>query len=315
VQGFLRLDLCRQESLSLTREQERRRPVAGKEADPDPRFRSNGSAAARRRGANGRLRAAFDSYLGRRAARAPGASFFQRAWFHQIDRSELPATTHSVRFWDLAATEPSAASPDPDYTAGVRLDLDERTGSFYLSDLVRVRIPPGAVEQLVAATAKRDGKGVRIIIEQEPGAAGSTVIDRYKGHVLRGYNVRGVRATGAKAVRASVAAAAENGLITIVRGRNTNDFLDEICAFPHAAHDDCVDALAGAHQALSHTPRRVSFHVPRGNIYDIAEQAQRRTGSARLRLETTQHHRQHEHAAELAAAIGITLYEPAARQL
>ena len=95
---------------------------------------------------------------GRRAARAPGASFFQRAWFHEIDGSELPATTHSVRFWDLAATEPSAASPDPDYTVGVRLDLDERTGSFYLSDLVRVRMPPGAVEQLVAATAKRDGK-------------------------------------------------------------------------------------------------------------------------------------------------------------
>jgi len=126
-----------------------------------------------------------------------------------------------------------------------------------------VRIPPGAVEQLVAATAERDGKSVRIIIEQEPGAAGSTVIDRYKRHVLRGYNARGVRATGAKDVRASpAAAAAENGLITIVRGRNTNDFLDEICAFPHAAHDDCVDALAGAHQALSHTPRPATFHVP-----------------------------------------------------
>ncbi|TML20776.1 MAG: hypothetical protein E6G32_08945, partial [Actinobacteria bacterium] len=235
---------------------------------------------------------------------------------HQIDRGELPATTHSARFWDLAATEPSAASPDPDYTVGVRLDLDERTGSFYLTDLVRVRIPPGAVEQLVAATAKRDGKGVRIIIEQEPGAAGSTVIGRYKRHVLRGYNVRGVRATGAKAVRASsAAAAAENGLITIVRGRNTNDFLDEICAFPHAAHDDCVDALAGAHQSLTHTPRPASFHVPRGNIYDIAEQAQRRTGSARSRLETTRRHRHHEQAADLAAAIGTSLYDPTARQL
>jgi predicted phage terminase large subunit-like protein len=240
---------------------------------------------------------------------------FQRAWFQQIDRSELPATTHSVRFWDLAATEPSAASPDPDYTVGLRLDLDERTGSFYLSDLVRVRIPPGAVEQLVAATAERDGKSVRIIIEQEPGAAGSTVIDRYKRHVLRGYSARGIRATGAKDVRASVAAAAaENGLITIVRGRNTNDFLDEICAFPHAAHDDCVDALAGAHQALSHTPRPASFHAPRGNIYDLAERP-RRSRSRRTRLDTTQRHRHHEQAAELAAAIGITVYEPSARQL
>jgi predicted phage terminase large subunit-like protein len=243
---------------------------------------------------------------------------FQRSWFEQIDRNELPHTTRSVRFWDLAATEPSSASPDPDYTVGLRLDLDDRNGTFYLTDLVRVRKAPGAVEQLVAATAQLDGKAVRIIIEQEPGAAGRTVTDRYKRHVLRGYNVRGERATGAKDVRASVAAAAaENGLIKIVRGRNTNEFLDELTAFPHAPHDDCVDALSGAHQALSHGGHRMRSSVPRGNIYEIAENAPRnRTRSPRSRLQIAQHQNlQDERAAQLAAAIGTTLYNPRAMRL
>ena len=69
---------------------------------------------------------------------------------------------------------------------------------------------------------------------------------------MRGYASSSHRPTGAKDVRARpVAAAAENGLLRIVRGRHTNDFLDELTAFPHAKHDDCVDALAGAHTQLS----------------------------------------------------------------
>jgi predicted phage terminase large subunit-like protein len=243
---------------------------------------------------------------------------FQRSWFEEIDRTELPQTTRSVRFWDLAATEPSSASPDPDYTAGLRLDLDDRNGIFYLTDLVHVRKAPGAVEQLVAATAQLDGKAVRIIIEQEPGAAGRAVTDRYKRHVLRGYNVRGERATGAKHVRASVAAAAaENGLIKIVRGRNTNAFLDELTAFPHAPHDDCVDALSGAHQALSHGRGQLRSYVPRGNIHEFGEGApQNRTRTPRSRFEIAQReHREDERAAQLAAELGTILYDPKAMRL
>ena len=193
---------------------------------------------------------------------------FQRGWFDLIEIHQLPDDTRAVRFWDLAATEPSPANPDPDYTVGLRLDLHDRSGTYYVTDIIRVRKPPGAIEQLVADTANRDGKTVSIQIEEEPGAAGRAVTDRYKNHILRGYNVKSVRPTGAKDVRATlVAATAENGLLKIVRGRNTPEFLDELCAFPHAAHDDCVDALAGAHQALSariQMPMRT--YVPRGSF-------------------------------------------------
>jgi predicted phage terminase large subunit-like protein len=233
---------------------------------------------------------------------------FQRDWFEQIDRHQLPPLNRSVRFWDLAATEPTASSPDPDYTVGLRLDLDERTGDSYVTDVVRVRKAPGAIEQLVASTAHLDGKSVRISIEQEPGAAGLAVIDRYKRHVLRGFSVRGERATGAKEVRASVAAAAaENGLIKIIRGRNTNELIDELCAFPHGAHDDCVDALAGAHQALSHTPIRLTIHAPRGTIYDPPEHSRTQQPRATpTRFALLSRHRLDEETAQIAAQIGVS---------
>jgi hypothetical protein len=102
-----------------------------------------------------------------------------------------------------------------------------------------------------------------------------------------------------------------------VRGRNTNEFLDELTAFPNAPHDDCVDALSGAHQALSHGGHRMRSSVPRGNIYEIAEGAPRsRTRSPRSWFQIAQRqHLEDERAAQLAAAIGTTLYDPRAMRL
>jgi predicted phage terminase large subunit-like protein len=177
---------------------------------------------------------------------------FKRDWFPIIDRDDVPASTTAVRYWDLAATEPSAGNRDPDWTVGLRLDLHPATGVFYITDIVRVRHAAGSIEQLVAATAHSDGREVRIVIEQEGGASGKAVTDRFLSHVLRGYSCSSDRPSGAKDVRARpVAAAAENGLLRLVRGRHTSEFLDELTAFPHAKHDDCVDALAGAHAQVS----------------------------------------------------------------
>ena len=198
---------------------------------------------------------------------------FQREWFTIIERRELPEKTHAVRFWDLAATEPGPANPDPDYTVGLRLELDPKSGVYYLTDLVRVRKSPGAIERLVVDVARRDGQTVAIRIEQEPGASGTALADRYTRDLLRGYRVKPIRATGTKETRATVvAAAAENGLVRIVAGPHTDAFLDELTAFPHGAHDDCVDALAGAHQALT-KPHRWTVHVPRGRMSDYAPQS------------------------------------------
>jgi predicted phage terminase large subunit-like protein len=193
---------------------------------------------------------------------------FQRGWFELLERGQLPAGMRAVRFWDLAGSEPSSANRDPDYTVGLRLELDPSSGSFYISDIVRERKAPGAVERLVTETAARDGRDVTIGIEQEPGAAGVALVQRYIRQLLRGYRAFPERVTGGKLIRAQpVAAAAENGLVKLVRGRHSEDLLDELTAFPHGAHDDCVDALSGAHTLLVRRGSgQMTVHVPRGRI-------------------------------------------------
>ncbi len=191
---------------------------------------------------------------------------FREDWFPIIHPRELPPMTNSVRYWDLAGTERSVAAPDPDYTVGLKLERDTDK-TLYITDIVRERKAPGAIERLVAETAKADGHQVQIVIEQEPGASGKAVIARYMREILAGYWAGGDLPSGPKNVRAHpVASACQNGLVKIVRGPNMREFLDEVCAFPHAPHDDCVDALAGAHNAITQGGRRYRPSRPRGRI-------------------------------------------------
>jgi hypothetical protein len=107
-----------------------------------------------------------------------------------------------------------------------------------------------------------------------------------------------------------VAAAAENQLIKIVRGPNISDALDEICSFPHTPHDDCVDALSGAHKALARHRGRGTTHVARGDMYEIAlrrRAQQRQPCSAREALLLRRAER--DATARLAGTLGLPFYD------
>lgn len=185
-------------------------------------------------------------------AREPG-DLFRRDWFETVDGA--PANCRWVRFWDLAATEPSVANPDPDWTVGLKLGR-ARNGEWYVADVQRLRARPDGVRRRIQATAKADGRDVTIILEQEPGSSGKTVVDDYvRGH-LADYNVRGRKSTGSKFSRAvPVSSKAEHGLVKLVAGPWITAFLDELEAFGEDeklyAHDDQVDALSGAFEALA----------------------------------------------------------------
>jgi len=180
------------------------------------------------------------------SARQDGG-YFRREWLAIVDQA--PADAYRVRYWDLAAT---AAKPgtDPDWTAGAKVALKD--GVYYLEDLQHFRGTPDAVEARIKQAALLDGKGVPIVIEQEPGSSGKTVIQHYQRRVLVGWAVRGDKVTGPKLTRARpVSAAAEAGNLKLVQGPWIADFLDEAEAFPQGSHDDQVDAVSGAFAALS----------------------------------------------------------------
>lgn len=176
-------------------------------------------------------------------------SLFDRESFILIDPLEVPQISNRarvVRFWDLAATEPTQSNPDPDWTVGTLMMFDE--GITYVLDVRKVRARGEKVEQLIAQTAYEDGIAVAVRMEQEPGSSGKALADQYARNVIPGYDFAAIRSTGDKVTRARpFAAAVANGNVRVVRGTWLTDWLDEFASFPEAAnHDDQVDSAVGA---------------------------------------------------------------------
>ena len=177
---------------------------------------------------------------------------FKREWFQVTD--DWPRGAPMVRYWDFAATEDGRQrrrSADPDWTVGLLVAMWQ--GQFWVVDEQRLRESPHAVEARVKQTAQLDGRQVDIWLEEEGGSSGKTVSAHYQRTVLAGYSVRTWHATGSKGDRAKpVSAAAQAGNVFVVAGPWNNDFLEEIVHFGLPGYkDDRVDALAGAHYALT----------------------------------------------------------------
>ena len=178
-------------------------------------------------------------------AKPPGGKF-RREWFKLVDA--LPAGMPMVRFWDLAATEP-APGKDPDYTVGLLMGL--HNDICYIADVVRDRLKPRGVEDLIVQTAEIDGLEVDVYMEQEPGSSGVNTIDYYT-RLLKKFSFHGVRSTGSKEIRANpLSSQAEAGNVKLLKGeRWINDYLDEMELVFHGQHDDQADASSGAYSAL-----------------------------------------------------------------
>lgn len=164
-----------------------------------------------------------------------------------------------VRRWDLAATEPSEANRDPDWTTGVKMGRT-KGGRYVVMHVEYARKRSHAVHQLVQSVADRDGHQVKIGLAQDPGQAG---VDQVNGYVrdLAGYTVWVERETGDKITRADAFSTQwQAGNVDIVRGPWNDWYLSLMDAFPtEGVHDDPVDASSGAFQKL----------VKGRNIFDV----------------------------------------------
>lgn len=183
--------------------------------------------------------------------RAVAGLMFRRGWFKIVEAAPKMHIT-TIRYWDRAGTEVGPDSPDPDWTAGVKLSRDHK-GIFYVEHVERFRATPGKVEQRIQNIASQDGNDTIIGIEQDPGQAGKAEAN-YHVRQLAGKYVRVYPATKSKVVRAKPASAqAEAGNIVLVRGDWNEAFLSELEGFPPEpgkGKDDQVDGLSGGLNAL-----------------------------------------------------------------
>lgn len=173
--------------------------------------------------------------------------YFKRTDACMIDKAPHPDEIRKVvRRWDLAATEKTEASPDPDWTAGVKMCLT-KAGRYVVMDVRHERSRSHDVRRLVKATAAIDGFRVRIGLSQDPGQAGKEQVENYASE-LSGYLVDIVRETGDKEVRADPFAAQwQAGNVDVVRAAWNDPYFTEMEAFgTNKAHDDMVDGSSGA---------------------------------------------------------------------
>jgi predicted phage terminase large subunit-like protein len=178
---------------------------------------------------------------------AEGGAVLRREWFEIV--SESPRAALRVRYWDRAATRPGKGR-DPDYTIGALLAMKD--GMYWIENIQRFRGTPADNEARILQAAQMDGRGVPVVMEQEPGSSGVDTIDHYRRRVLAGYNFNADRVTGSKAERAGpLSSAAYAGNVKLVRGEWIGDLLDEAEAFPNGEHDDQIDAISGAMKYLT----------------------------------------------------------------
>jgi len=161
-------------------------------------------------------------------------------------RPAAPEGLSRVRCWDLAATKDGG-----DWTVGVLMGRDHED-RFFVLDVQRFRMDGNEVKKQVLATARADGKGVPIRIEQERAGAGKAVIADYR-RMLVGYNLIGARPEGTKEQRAMpYAAQQQDGNVYLVNSIGwEKDFIEEHRTFPRGRHDDAVDSASGAFDELT----------------------------------------------------------------
>lgn len=154
-----------------------------------------------------------------------------------------------VRGWDLAATAESARSADPDYTAGGKLGKLQ-DGRYVIADMVRLRAGPDERDAALKNTAARDGTRVKQSLPQDPGQAGKTQA-LHLTRMLAGYSVHTSPESGDKVQRAEPLASQVNvGNVLLLRGAWNDELINEMRLFPNGTHDDQVDALSRASEAL-----------------------------------------------------------------
>lgn len=170
---------------------------------------------------------------------------FKTEMLHVVDAIPAGVIIEQVRAWDFAATKGGG-----DYTVGVLMGKGS-DGRYYILDVVRGQYSSLEVEDILKATASRDGYNVKIHMPQDPGATGKGDAQRKVG-LLAGYDVKAERVNGDKVTRATgFAAQVEAGNVVMLRGAWNKELKDELNDFPLGAHDDQVDAASDAFNELS----------------------------------------------------------------
>lgn len=164
-----------------------------------------------------------------------------------IEPTQMPQNIVYCRFWDLASTEKERAKDDPDFSAGALVGAQFIQGVWhiFIKDVRFIQAEAPARNRLIIDTARADSSAVPVGVESVAGYKDTftTIRDLLRGEVV----VRKISVSRDKIVRASeMESVFEAGNVHICRGWWNDETLRQLAQFPAGAHDDIVDAVAGA---------------------------------------------------------------------
>lgn len=212
---------------------------------------------------------AWDALYQQNPTPKEGGSFKVEMWRSIGKAPDLQLT---VRTWDL-----SASLRKGDWTVGVKMGLGFNN-EVYILNVVRARLDPAGVQNLVVTTAEQDGYDVIIGMEEETGASGKANTATFAMKLL-GYQFHSESVSGKKDVRAAGYAAHQgNGLVYLVKDGTWDDagFIEEHRVFGAGRHDDQVDAAALGFRMLAlggFGPGSASVQMPEDDLTAIARMA------------------------------------------
>jgi len=180
-----------------------------------------------------------------------GDSFFATDRIAIVE--DWPREAKCARGWDFATTAEGDA-PDPDWTAGVL--LAHTPTLTVVRHVHRARKAPDGTLGDLETLALKDGRAVALVVEQERGAAGKTLVESIRRQlrlVDGGRKVHPAPVTGGKEVRAfELATRINRHQVALLEGPWNDHLLAELDEFPNPEiHDDQVDAAAHAFNHLA----------------------------------------------------------------
>ncbi len=166
----------------------------------------------------------------------------------------------TVRWWDLASTEPMRGgrmrdgNRSPDFTCGVRMSKTG-DGRFWMEHVSYWQAGPGETDMRLRDIAVQDTPRVAVRCGQEGGSGGKRDIFHLRRDVFPGFDFMARPERDDKYSRAKpLSAAMDAGLVSIIKAPWNNWFWEQAEVFPDggsAAHDDGPDAASGAYSELA----------------------------------------------------------------
>jgi predicted phage terminase large subunit-like protein len=167
-----------------------------------------------------------------------------------------------VRYWDLAASVKKISGRkrnDPDETVGTLMDWDGKN-KFVVEDQEAGYWEWDSIKQNIVRVAKKDGNGVKIYVEEEPGSGGINQVAELVSHIRKelgaDYKVSGhnPRKYGDKVMRANIwFSDAAQKFFWMIKGAWNEKTLDQLGSFsgdPNE-HDDRIDSISGARLVIA----------------------------------------------------------------